>query len=183
MIIDEPALAESIFKQVGSRLVLYYEICSLYDSAGIVMSNDDWGFKGQTMLSVEDMRRYVFPWHRRIVEAIHSAEKPALLHSCGDLSKVMDDIIDDMKYDAKHSYEDNILPIEDFYERWGNRIAILGGIDVDFICRSAPEEVFRRSSNMLEKAAAMGGYALGSGNSIPYYVPDENYFSMIAAAY
>jgi uroporphyrinogen decarboxylase len=35
---------------------------------------------------------------------------------------------------------------------------------------------------MLEQTSAKGGYALGSGNSIPYYVPQENYLAMIAAA-
>ena len=88
-----------------------------------------------------------------------------------------------MKYDAKHSYEDNILPIEEAYERWGSRIAILGGIDVDFICRSTPEEVYNRACGILERVGGRGHYALGSGNSIPYYVPVENYFAMISAAY
>jgi uroporphyrinogen decarboxylase len=80
------------------------------------------------------MRRLVIPWHREIAKAIHLAGKPAILHSCGQLEHVMDDIIDDIKYDGKHSYEDKILPVEQAYEKWGNRIAILGGIDLDFVC-------------------------------------------------
>ncbi len=48
----------------------------------------------------------------------------------------MEDIICDMKFDGKHSYEDNIIPVEEAYRRWGGRIAILGGIDVDFLIRS-----------------------------------------------
>jgi len=183
MIMDDPELVAAVFEEVGRRLVRYYEICAPYDTVGMLMANDDWGFKGQTMLSVEDMRRFVFPWHKRIVEVIHAAGKPAILHSCGNLSMIMDDIIDDMKFDAKHSYEDNIQPVEEVYERWRGRIAILGGIDVDFICRSTPEEVYDRSCAMLERTADRCGYALGSGNSIPYYVPEENYFAMIAAAF
>ena len=35
---------------------------------------------------------------------------------------------------------------------------------------------------MLERTAGRGGYALGTGNSVPDYVPDENYFAMIRAA-
>lgn len=183
MIMDDPQLASAIFDEVGQRLVRYYEICADFETAGMLMSNDDWGFNGQTMLSDDDMRRYVFPWHKKIAEVIHAAGKPAILHSCGNLSKVMDDVIEDMKFDAKHSYEDNIQPIEEAYERFGDRIAILGGMDVDFICRSMPEEVFKRSRAMLERVSDRGGYALGSGNSIPYYVPEENYLAMIAAAY
>jgi uroporphyrinogen decarboxylase len=35
---------------------------------------------------------------------------------------------------------------------------------------------------MLERTAGRGGYALGTGNSVPDYVPDENYLAMIRAA-
>lgn len=182
MVIDAPGLVQDIFDAVGSRFVRYYEICSGYDSVGALISNDDWGFNTQTFLSVNDMRKFVMPWHKKIAEKIHVAGKPVILHSCGMLDPVMDDIIDYIKYDAKHSYEDKIRPVEKAYEGYGSRIAILGGIDVDFICRSTPEEVYNRSVSMLEQTSSKGGYALGSGNSIPYYVPQKNYLAMIAAA-
>jgi uroporphyrinogen decarboxylase len=95
---------------------------------------------------------------------------------------VIDDIVDDMQFDARHSYEDTIWPVEEAYESLHQRIAILGGIDVDFICRSTPEAVYERSKAMLLKTKGRGGYALGTGNSVPEYVPDEGYFAMIRAA-
>lgn len=144
-----------------------------------MISNDDWGFKTGTMLSPAQMRQYVIPWHKRIVEVIHTACKPSILHSCGKLDEVMDDVIDDIGYDAKHSFEDAILPVEEAYERWGDRIAILGGIDVDFMCRSRPEQIRERCEAMLGRTEKRGGYALGTGNSVPEYVPWENYIAMI----
>ena len=179
MLADDADLAKDIFDAVGSRLVRYYEICAVSDTVGALIVNDDWGFKTATMLSPADMRRYVFGWTKKIVEVIHNAGKPAILHSCGNLDKVMDDIIDDMKFDAKHSFEDVIIPVEQAYEKWGGRIAILGGIDMDFMCRSTPEQIRRRCQAMLAKAAVSGGYALGTGNSVPEYVPYCNYLSMI----
>jgi len=35
---------------------------------------------------------------------------------------------------------------------------------------------------LLAQTAERGGYALGTGNSVPDYVPDENYFAMTRAA-
>ncbi len=182
LIADDPDLVQEIFDAVGSRLVRYYEIVSPHPMVGAVISNDDWGFSTQTMLRPEQMRRYVFPWHKRIVEAIHDAGRPAILHSCGRLDDVMDDIIDDMRYDGKHSYEDKIMPVEDAYERWGRRIAILGGIDVDFVCRRTPDEIRARCLAMLDRSRERGGYALGTGNSVPWYLPAEHYFAMTSAA-
>lgn len=182
MMADDPELVEKIFDDVGSRLVEYYRIAARYPAVGALISNDDWGFSAQTMLSPADMRRYVFPWHERIVEVIHAHDKPVILHSCGNLEAVMDDIIDGMRYDAKHSFEDKICPLEEAYEKWGSRIAILGGIDLDFVCRSTPDKITARAQAMLDRTADRGGYGLGSGNSIPYYVPDDNYFALIEPA-
>lgn len=181
LIADDEILAREIFDAVGSRLLSFYTECLRHPRVGAIIGNDDWGFKTQPMLSPADMRRFVFPWHRRIVAAAHAAGKPAILHSCGNLASVMDDIIGDMGYDGKHSYEDAILPVEQAYETYGRRIAIMGGLDLDFVCRSSPDQVYDRARRMLERSASRGGYALGTGNSVPEYVPFENYFAMTRA--
>jgi uroporphyrinogen decarboxylase len=182
MLTDDPEMVREVIDCVGSRLLRHYELALAYDSVGAIISNDDWGFKTQPMLSPAQLRRYVFPWHERIVAAAHSAGKPAILHSCGNLACVMDDIIDVMKFDGKHSFEDTIMPVEDAYENYGRRIAIMGGIDMDFLCRSTRDAIHERSKAMIKRSAERGSYALGTGNSVPEYVPIENYFAMIAAA-
>ncbi len=182
MLFDAPELVQDLFDYVGSRLQRYYELVAADTCVGALIVNDDWGFNTQTMLPPEDMRRYVIHWHKIIVETIHAAGKPAILHSCGNLAPVMDDIIDVIGYDAKHSYEDNIIPVEDAYDKWGSRIAILGGMDLDFMCRSTPDAVTARCRAMIKKTERRGGYALGTGNSVPEYVPHENYFAMIESA-
>ncbi|MCL2301481.1 MAG: hypothetical protein FWC27_15160, partial [Firmicutes bacterium] len=107
---DEPLLAD-IFEKIGGGLAAHYRLAAQYDTVGMLMSNDDWGFKTQSMLSVEAMRRYVFPWHKEIVRIAHAAGKPAVLHSCGNFSQIVGDLYD-MGFDARHSYEDAILPVE-----------------------------------------------------------------------
>lgn len=182
LIHDDPRLAEDIFAAVGERLVRYYERAVQFASVGACIVNDDWGFKTQTMFRPADMRRFVFPWQRRIVEVIHAAGKPAILHSCGHFQRIIEDVIEDMRFDARHSYEDSIMPVEAFYDQYHSRIAVLGGIDLDFVCRAAPQEVYARSRAMLRRAEQQGSYALGTGNSVPDYVPDAQYFAMIRAA-
>ena len=182
MSLMDKELTEEIFDNIGSRLVEYYKIVAQFNAIGALIVNDDWGFKTQTMFDVETMRKYVFPWHKKIVEVIHGEDKPAILHSCGYMNDVIDDIVYDMKYDGKHSFEDGILPVEKAIDTWGNKIAIMGGIDLDFLVRSSPELIRKRSQNLLEQTKNKGGYALGSGNSIPEYVPSKNYFAMIHTA-
>ena len=182
LIHDDAGLVRDIFEQIGSRIVRYYEICSTLPRVGALLGNDDWGFKTQTLFPPDFLRSTVFPWHRRIVDTAHRAGQYAILHSCGNLDAVMEDVIEEMGYDGKHSFEDTICPVERAYRQWGKRIAILGGIDVDFLSLKKPGQIYRRSRAMLDLSRAGGGYALGSGNSIPGYIPLRNYVAMIKAA-
>ncbi len=181
MYMMDEELTTEIFDAVGSRLLRFYEHVAPIETVGACIVNDDWGFKNQTMFHPDFMRRWVFPWHKKMVAAIHKAGKPAILHSCGQLKAVMDDVIDDMKFDAKHSFEDQITPVEEAIKLWGDRIAIFGGVDMDFLARKSPEEIIERSKRLLDIQMTKGGYALGSGNSIPEYIPDDNYLAMISA--
>jgi uroporphyrinogen decarboxylase len=91
----------------------------------------------------------------------------------------MEDLIEDVRIDAKHSYEDAILPVEQFQARYGDRIAVFGGIDVNILAGGTPDNVRRRVRELKEVCGSRGRYAIGSGNSIPSYIPLENYLAMV----
>jgi uroporphyrinogen decarboxylase len=182
---DDPDLVSDIFKTIGSSLIAYTQRVVSHESVGAMIINDDWGFNTQTMLSHADMRLYVLPYISDMIAACHNAGKPAILHSCGNLGSGRDSLYEDIitaGLDAKHSFEDVICPIEQVYETYKGRLALMGGIDVNYICTNTPEAVYCRSLAMLDMSASDGGWALGTGNSVPYYVPSENYTAMIAAA-
>ena len=181
MLYDDPDLAQRVFDAVGSRLVRYYELALQHESVGLISSNDDWGFKSQPFLSPAMMRQYVFPWHQKIVDTVHKAGRPVFLHSCGNLESLMEGIIG-LGYDAKHSFEDNILPIEQAYERWQGKIGLLGGLDMDFLCTRTEDEIYQRTLRMLERTADRGGWEVGTGNSVPEYLPPKALFAMHRAA-
>ena len=183
MMHEEPELAKAVFDGVGERIYRFHAAAISDPNVGALMVNDDLGFKTQTMISPAQLREYVFPWHKKYAELAHRENKPALLHACGNLWQVYDDIIDDVKMDGKHSYEDIIEPVEDAYERLHSRIAVLGGMDIDFLVRETPENIKKRSNAMFERARGRGGYALGTGNSTPPYLPVDNFFAMIGTVH
>jgi len=178
MVYDEPELVKALFERVGQRLLRYYERALEYDAVGALCINDDWGFNTQTLLPPAMMREYVFPWHKRYVDLAHEAGRPMLLHSCGNIKQVMDDVVK-MGYDAKHSYEDSIQPVEEVYEQWHDRLCIVGGMDVDFMCRESEEAIANRVRAMLDRTGSRGGYLMGTGNSVPEYMPRNHYLTMV----
>ena len=150
-----------------------------FDRVKIVWGSDDMGFKNGPLISPDDLREFVLPTHKMLVRMSHEAGRPYLLHSCGDIRCVMEDLIKDVGIDARHSFEDVIENVIDAKAAYGDRIAVLGGIDVDFLCRADEGQIRRRVRETLEKCMPGGGYCLGTGNSVANYIPLDNYLAML----
>jgi len=177
---DDPELFADMFKTVGDLLVkLWKRFLREYgDIYCVCRTGDDLGFKSSTMLRAQDVREHIVPVYAKIAEAVHAAGKPYLLHSCGCIFNVMEDLIA-AGINAKHSNEDQIAPFPVWVEKYGDRIGNFGGIDTDAVCRLPREEMTTYILEVIRACEGHGGFAFGSGNSIPDYVPVDQYLHML----
>lgn len=177
-LIDDPGLVKAVADKAGEVYLAAAKVYAQFDKLRFFFGGDDMGFKTATLISPDDIRRITLPWHKKITQVAHDAGRLNVLHSCGNLEAIMDDLIDDVGLDGKHSFEDVIEPIEDTYRRWGRRVAILGGMDVDLLCRASEDEIRRRVREVLD-VCHPGRFALGSGNTVANYIPLDNYLVML----
>ena len=91
------------------------------------------------------------------------------------------DLIEDVKIDAFHSFQDVIIPIGRFMERYGDRIAGFGGVDMDCLARMEEDELRQYVRSILDDCMP-GRFALGSGNTVANYIPVDNYLAMLDEA-
>jgi len=179
---DQPDLVAAVAGRLGGIMLNFYT--QLVELPGLVavFPGDDMGFRSATLIPPDALRRYTLPWHTRFARLAHDHGLPYFLHSCGNLSAIMEDLIADVGIDAKHSYENAIMPVQEFQSLYGRRIGILGGVDIDVLSRSSPEGVRAEVRRIIEDCHPRGRFAIGSGNSIPSYIPVGNYLAMIDEA-
>ena len=178
---DDPGLYAALFQRVGKvNLAIWKRFLKEFsDLFCVCRFGDDLGYKSSTLLPADDIRENIFPQYAPIVEEIHRAGKRFLLHSCGCIFDVMEELINVVKIDAKHSNEDQIAPFPVWVERYGDRIGNFGGIDTDAVCRLDRVQMKEYILDVIRQCEGHGGFAFGSGNSIPAYVPAENYVNMV----
>jgi uroporphyrinogen decarboxylase len=176
---DQRDLVKAISDRIFDLYTAEMEQILKFKRVKVVWGSDDMGFKNGTMIGPKDMREFVLPGHRRLARMAHDAGRMYILHSCGKLDRIMDDLVDDIGIDGKHSYEDTITDVRDLKATWGQRIAILGGIDMDFLCRAGESQIRQRVRDTLDICQPGGGYMLGTGNTVANYVPLENYLIML----
>ena len=176
---DQRDLVQAIADRLNTLYIFVLNRILEFDRVKIIWGSDDMGHKTGPMIGPDDLREFVLPGHKIMAEMSHQANRPYLLHSCGNLSTIMEDLIEDVRIDAKHSFEDTIEDVRDLKSTYGSRIAILGGIDVDFLCRADIESIRKRVRNTLDICMPGGGYCLGTGNSVANYIPVNNYLAMV----
>jgi uroporphyrinogen decarboxylase len=176
---DNPELVKAVFDRWGEIVLTYYENVIDFDCIGAVWHADDLGYKTGTMLSPENLQKYVFPWTKRFATVAHEHGKLFILHSCGNYYKngVIEDLID-IGVDVIHSFQDVIMPVEKALAEYGNRMGMAGGVDIDSLCRMKDEALRNYLQNILETCTG-GRFAYGSGNTIANYVPIEKYCIML----
>ena len=177
-LVDQPDLVDAIIQRVSKAV--YAVVADLMDEPGIggIFMGDDLGFTSGTMVSPKIIREKFLPQTKRIVDLVHQARKIFVFHSCGNLEKIMDDMIA-MGIDAKHSFEDKIMPVEVAHQRWGDQVGIIGGVDMHLLTVGTEAEIRKRTREILDVCGPKGRYVLGTGNSAANYVPLKNYLAML----
>ena len=152
------------------------------DGLTAIFQGEDFGFNTQTLIPPRDIRKYFLPWHKKYAEMIHAKGKSYYLHSCGKIDAIMDDLIEGVKIDGKHSFQDNVLPVTEAKKRYGNKICLLGGVDVHKLATYQPEDLRQYVRAIIEECAPGGRFAIGAGNSVTSYIPMENYLTLLDEA-
>jgi uroporphyrinogen decarboxylase len=179
LLYDDSGLVEAVIEKAAGLIIGFYrKLIGLPHLAGF-FQGDDMGFKSSTLISPASLRKLILPWHKKLAELAHENGLLYMLHSCGNLDSIMEDLITDVGIDAKHSFEEEASPVKTYKKKYGDKIALLGGIDVDWLCRLPEDDLRRYIRDTLDTCMQGGRYALGSGNTVCNYVPVKNYLIML----
>jgi uroporphyrinogen decarboxylase len=180
---DDPEFVQAVVDKLASSQLAVLEILLQHDCVGAIWLNDDLCYNSGPVVAPRVYKQYIFPWYAKTVARCHQAGVPVGLHSDGDLARLLPDLIE-CGYDGIHPFEPPLNDIEAIKKKWGHRIAVCGNIDLKAtLCNGTPETV---EAEVREKATALkpgGGWLLGSSNSIPDFVPIENYQALLNASF
>jgi len=132
------------------------------------MIGDDLAFNGGPFLSPKELRKTVFPELREIAEAVRANRGIAFLHSCGNLTELIEPILT-LGFNGLHglapSAGNDPLSIR---QRTKGKLCLMGVFQVDFLVSSELEVL---KETILQSLGAEGGYILGSSEGLSKNTP------------
>ena len=175
---ENEELVSRLNNRLGDLVISMFEYFVQSDSVDAIWYSDDIAYTNGLLVSPEVLNKYFFPWLKKIGDLAKRYNKPLIYHSDGILYDVMDKIIG-CGVNAIHPIEPKAMNIADVKQRYGDKLCLIGNIDVDLLSRGTVNEIRENIYMNIELAGYDGGYCVGSGNSIPEYVKIENYIAMI----
>jgi uroporphyrinogen decarboxylase len=145
----------------------------------VFVSTDDFAFNTAPFFSPQVFRDLVLPRYQRVARKI---TLPWIIHSDGDITSLLDDLVG-VGIAATHPNEPAAMDIRAVKRAYGDRLCLLGNVDLNLLALGAPDEVDREVHDLIRDLAPGGGYILTSGNSLTGYCRAENVLAMSAAVH
>ncbi|MDH5174875.1 MAG: uroporphyrinogen decarboxylase family protein, partial [Elusimicrobiota bacterium] len=146
---------------------------------------DDMGTQSQPFMSIEDFRKHIKPYWAELIKEIKKyTEAKILLHCCGSIYPLINDIIE-VGFDVLNPIQPLAHQMEPkrLKKDFGDRISFLGGIDIQRLLPfGTPDEVKQGVRKVIGTLAPGGGYILAPSHNIEPDTPPENVVAMYEAA-
>lgn len=180
---DDVDLVDRMFERVGAIQYAAFERAISYPIVGAFWTADDIAYVKGTLVHPKYLRRWYFPWYKRMAEMCRVRGIPFIFHSDGKLDAVMDDIVA-TGWNAIHPIEPKCMDIAQVKRQYGDKLCLIGNIDLGYtLTRGTPAEVEAEVRQRIHDCAPGGGYCVSSSNSVTEYVPMENFNAMREATF
>jgi uroporphyrinogen decarboxylase len=179
---ERPKFVAHLFTQLGQLAVRICDALVSYEIVKAFWFSDDIAYRTGFLVSPAVYRQHLFPWLKQMGDICRKARLPFLYHSDGVLWKALDDLVD-CGVCGLHPVEPIAMDIREVKRRYGDRLCLVGNVEVDTLSRGTPEQVREEVRALLRQVAPGGGYCLGSSNTVPNYARLENYRAMLEEAW
>ena len=118
---------------------------------------DDWGVQDKLMISPRHWREIWKPRYRRVFAAAHEAGMLTLLHSCGHIVDIIDDLIE-IGLDVIQLDQQENMGLDLLSQRFAGRIAFWCPVDIQAtMCQGSLDDIRRYCWTLAEKFASRKG--------------------------
>jgi len=169
---EDGELIDAALERNMERASQMVEVINNMNDSPVIHCADDLGMKNTTILSPEWMREHAFSRIKRVVDKIKNGGKYFLFHSCGNVNKIVPDLIS-LGVDALEPIEPTAgMSLAEMKRNYGDKLVLLGNVNANILQMGSPEDVRAEVRRCFDDAAHGGGYFLNG--AITQVSPVEN---------
>jgi uroporphyrinogen decarboxylase len=137
----------------------------------MVYFGDDAGTTTALIMDPRLWRRMIKPRLAALMQKCRDAGAMVFMHCCGHIEDIVDDFVE-MGVKIMNPVQASANDLKLIKDKTRGKIALMGGIDSDFIMRRSPGEVAELTRNTMRLLGEGGGYIAAPDQQLPF--PEEN---------
>jgi uroporphyrinogen decarboxylase len=174
---DHPRFVRDLLNAIA-----YYNIAQVrealkYDIDAIYFG-DDWGMQRGLQMGPAVWHEYIYPVLKRMYGVVRDAGKYVMIHSCGDVDELFDDLIA-IGLNCFNPFQPEVMDVAELIERYRGRLAFYGGMSTQRTLPYGSVQDVRDETERLLALGREGGYVFSPAHDVEGDVPLENMLAFL----
>jgi uroporphyrinogen decarboxylase len=175
--IDHPQFVHELLSAIADyniaqvREALKYEIDAVY-------FGDDWGQQHGLQMGPRTWKEFIYPQLRRMYNVVCRANKFVMIHSCGDVDELFDDLIS-AGLNCFNPFQPEVMDVASLLQQYRGQLAFHGGLSTQRTLPFGTVEDVQAETRRLLELGADGGYIFAPAHDVEGDVPLENMLAAI----
>jgi uroporphyrinogen decarboxylase len=177
---EQPGFVRDLFGAIGDYNLAQVDRALEYDIDAVYFG-DDWGQQHGLIMGPVLWREMIKPTLARMYGRVKSAGKHVMIHSCGDVDELFDDLIE-IGLDCFNPFQPEVMDVYSLLPAYRSRLSFHGGLSTQRTLPYGTPDDVRRETSRLIAAGAAGGYILSPAHDVEGDVSIENMLAFIETA-
>ncbi len=175
--IENPEFVRELLNAIADHNIAQARAALEYDIDAVYFG-DDWGQQKGLLMGPALWREFILPVLRRMYGEVKEAGKYVMIHSCGDVDELFDDLID-AGVDCFNPFQPEVMDVYSLVPTYRGRLAFHGGLSTQQTLPYGSVEDVRKETRRLLELGREGGYIFSPAHAVEGDVPLENMVAFI----
>lgn len=176
---DHPAFVHELLNSIADYNIAQIHHAVEYDIDAVYFG-DDWGQQRGLQMGYPIWKTFIYPVLKRMYDCARRYNKYVLIHSCGDVDELFDDLVD-IGVDCFNPFQPEAMDVFGLLERYRGKLSFFGGLSTQQTLPYGSCQQVKKEVDRLLAAGRRGGLIFSTAHAIEGDVPIDNIVAVINA--
>ena len=175
--VESPDFVRDLFRVIADYNIAQVHEALKYDIDAVCFG-DDWGQQQGLLMGYPLWKSMIYPELKRMYGAVRDAGKAVIIHSCGDVDELFDDLVS-IGLQVFNPFQPEVMDVDELLPRYRGRLSFWGGLSTQRTLPYGDVAAVRNETRHLLELGSQGGYILSPAHAVEGDVPLANLLAVI----